>query len=167
MVAPVEVAEVVKHSGLAPEVQMVVLIFLLVLMVGGPLVYWFTSTNKRRVADGHVADAEGGLYQHLSTQVQTLTERLDVVHQQYNEMFKENALLKSRISQLEACEETVRRLQDRLNQKDEIIRQRDLQLNNLFVELRARDQKIIDLQERLGILELRLARDERQWEEVK
>ena len=153
----------IKDSGLSAEVQMTLLIVLFVLMVAGPVAYWLFSTNKQRVAEGKVADASGGLYEHLSNQVSILTQRLDAMHEAYNKMVMENADMRVRVSKLETCEEMVGRLQIRLSEKDAQLMQRETQLNVLFGDLRMRDNKIIELQERLSVLEVRLARDEKSW----
>lgn len=165
MSATTEVISVVKDSGLAPEVQMVVIITLLVLAIAGPVAFWLFSNNKRRVADGQAADAEGGLYAHLSAQVSQLTQRLDAVHAAHNALILENAQMQVRVAKLETCEEMVGRLQVRLSEKDAQLIQRDTQLNVLFNDLRMRDQKIIELQERLSVLEVRVVRDEQHWKQ--
>lgn len=160
-----EVVDIVKGSGLAPDVQMAIFITLIVLSVAAPIAFWLFSTNKRRVADGKAADAEGGFYDHLSAQVAVLTQRLDEVHNQYNILYKENAILNARIIKLESCEEMLAALQVVLKDKDALLMQRETQINVLFNDLRLRDQKIIELQDRLNVLEMRLARDENHWNE--
>ncbi len=155
----------IQNSGLSTEVQMTLLIVLFVLLVAGPVAYWLFSTNKQRVAEGKVADASGGLYEHLSNQVSILTQRLDTVHEAYNKLIIENAEMRIRVSKLETCEEMVERLQVRLTEKDSQLMQRETQLNVLFGDLRMRDNKIIELQERLSVLEVRLARDEKNWKD--
>lgn len=160
---PEEVAKVAAGAGFSPAVQMILVLVALTVALGAPAAMFVQSWRKRKRVD----DAEGrsgeiatGLYQHLSEQVVMLTQRLDKISDAHNRLVGENAALKSRVASLEQCEETVHRLQAKLDTKDEIIAQRDRQVQALFKDLRDRDQKIIDLQDRLSALELRLAGDE-------
>lgn len=165
MVTPVEVVSAVKDSGLSSEVQMTMLIVLFVLVVAAPVAYWLFSTDKQRVAEGKEAEAKGGLYDHLASQISLLTQRLDATSLAYNALVRENATMQIRVDKLETCEDLISRLQTRLTEKDYLLTQRETQLNVLFNDLRLRDGKIIELQERLSILEVRLARDERNWKD--
>lgn len=162
-----EVVQVAQSVGLSPSVQMVLVILLLVLLVSVPIIMLVRDMQKNgkvSVNDGKESDIKTGLYSHLYEQVGVLTARLDKIHDDYNAMVRENSELKARITALENCEQMVERLQKRLDEKDEVILARDTQLNVLFNDLRMRDQKIIELQDRLNVLEVRLAADEARYE---
>ena len=163
MSAATEVADIVKGSGLSPDVQMTIFITLIVLMLAAPIGYWLFSGNKRRVADGQIAASEGGLYQHLAEQVAVLTKRLDAVHTERNDLVVKVAKLSAEVERLATCEDTVGRLQLKLDGKDALIGLRDKQINELFSELRARNEKIEDLMEKVHRLEVRVSQDEREW----
>lgn len=154
----------IQGSGLDGTVQMILVVALLILFILGPASVLFYRLFNNFAKDSKKDSSEGSLYQHLSEQVATLTARLDKVHEEYNLLFQENSLLTARVHKLETCEAMVERLQLKLNEKDVIIEQRDTQLNVLFSDLRIRDHKILELQERIHVLELRLARDERDWD---
>jgi chromosome segregation ATPase len=161
-----EVQQVAQSAGLSPSVQMVLVILLLVMLVAIPLVMLLKDmrkTGKVSENEGKTSDIQTGLYAHLYEQVSILTTRLDKTHEEYNALVRENADLKSRVAALEGSEQMVERLQKRLDEKDAVILARDTQLNVLFNDLRMRDQKIIELQDRLNILEVRLAKDEERF----
>ena len=116
--------------------------------------------GKTDEQEGKSGDIQTGLYGHLYEQVTLLTARLDKVHDANNATLKANAELEARVKSLEGCEIMVSRLQTKLNDKDDAIAARDAQIIALFGDLRARDNKIIELQDRLSKLEVRLAADE-------
>ena len=116
------------------------------------------KNGKTNEAEGKAEDIKSGLYNHLFEQVSILTTRLDKIHDEYNALVKENSELKARMVALEGCEATIKKLQVKLDMKDDIIIARDTQLNVLFADLRMRDQKIIELQERVNVLEVHQAK---------
>lgn len=158
--------EMAQTVGLSPSVQMFLVIACLVIALAAPFAFLlrdWRSKGKLDEIEGKQGDIQVGLYNHLSEQVTLLTKRYDQLQGDYNTMVKENAELKGRLSQLEKSEETVKRLQAKLDDKDATIIARDTQINQMFSEVRLRDQKIIDLQDRISQLELRLARDEKEF----
>lgn len=158
-----EIAKVAEATGLSPSVQMTLVIVAILLMLAAPAMLFLRDWKKKGRVDeveGKKDDIGTGLYTHLYEQVSTLTARLDKIHDAHNSLVKENALLTARVSQLEGCEQLVIRLQSKLEDKDAIIMARDQQLNILFSDLRKRDQKIIELQDRLHVLEVHVAASE-------
>lgn len=157
---PAETTKAIAESGLAPSVQMVLLIVFLLLLLSAPAALFIRDwRNKGKVdeRDDKEGNIKTGFYVFLNEQVSVLTNRLDAIHGEYNAMVKENAELRARVVALENCEEMVLRLQKKLDEKDNIIMARDAQLNVLFSDLRMRDQKIIELQDRLNVLEVHVA----------
>lgn len=160
---PAETTKIIAESGLSPSVQMVLLIVFILLLLSAPAALFVRDWRKKGRADeqeGTTGDIQTGLYNHLYEQVTLLTTRLDKVHDANNATLRANAELEARVKLLEGCEVMVSRLQVKLNDKDVAIAARDAQIIALFGDLRARDNKIIELQDRLSKLEVRLAADE-------
>lgn len=158
---PTEATKVIADSGLSPSVQMVLMIVFILLLLSAPAALFIRDWRKKGKVDERedkTGEIQTGLYAHLFEQVSTLTAQLGSIHGEYNAMVKQNAALEARITQLESCELTVKRLQVKLDEKDDMIMARDTQLNVLFNDLRMRDQKIIELQERVNVLEVNQAR---------
>lgn len=161
-----DAVQAAQSAGLTPEVQMLLTIVALVIMIMLPTLYITRDLKKRDRKDSTENSqdkVETDLYKHLAEQVMILTTRLDTVHAQYNKMVERNAVLDARVLVLENCEATAQRLQIKLDEKDVTIAARDAQINEMFNQIRERDVTIFNLQERLHTLELRLARDERDW----
>lgn len=163
---PAELAKASSEVGLAPSIQMLIFIVGVLLLIAGPVMLFLRDWKKRGKVDeneGKQGDIQTGLYSHLYEQVTVLTKRLDKVHDEYNVMVAENAALKSRLQALESSEMLVVRLQEKLDEKDELLLARDTQVHQMFNDLRLRDQKIIELQERINKLEVRLTIDEQKF----
>ena len=158
---PTEVIKVAADSGLSPSVQMIIIIVGILMFLSAPAMLFLRDWKKRGKVDeieGKTSDIQTGLYAHLYEQVSILTARLDKVHDEHNEMVKENAALKARVVALEYCEEMIKRLQVKLDQKDDTIIALNTQLNVAFGDIRLRDQKIIELQDRVTVLEINQAK---------
>ena len=163
---PAELAKVTADAGLTPSVQMLVVILGILVIAAGPAMLFLRDWKKRGRVDeieGKQGDIQTGLYSHLYEQVTVLTTRLDKVHDEYNVLVRENATLRSRIQALESSEALVLKLRERLDEKDLMLTSRDSQVQQMFNDLRLRDQKIIELQERINKLELRLTLDEQSF----
>jgi hypothetical protein len=158
---PTEIVKVAADTGLSPSVQMILVLVAILLALAAPAMLFLRDWKKRGKVDeieGKTGDIQSGLYGHLFEQVSILTQRLDKIHDEYNALVKENSELKARMVALEGCEATIKKLQVKLDMKDDIIIARDTQLNVLFADLRMRDQKIIELQERVNVLEVHQAK---------
>jgi uncharacterized protein (DUF3084 family) len=154
---PTDIVKVAADTGLSPSVQMILVLVAILLALSAPAMLFLRDWKKNgkvNEVEGKNGDIQSGLYAHLYEQVTALTLRLDKIHDEYNGLVKENAELRARVSALESCEALVKKLQTKLDQKDDIIIARDTQLNVLFSDLRLRDQKIIELQERVNVLEV-------------
>lgn len=157
VISPTEVVKIAADSGLSPSVQMILMIVGLLMVLAAPAMMFlrdWKKTGKIDDAQGKAGEIQTGLYSHLFEQVSILTKRTDDMTREQSAFIKENAELKARVAALEACEELVKRLQVKLDKKDDMIIARDTQLNVLFADLRLRDQKIIELQERVNVLEV-------------
>lgn len=167
MATEVEIAQqLAKTAGLDPAVQMVLAVVGIIVMLAVPALYIVRDIRKRGAADATENSTDTlrvDLYKHLYEQVSTLTARLDKVHDENNKMVHVNALLEARVSACERYERDLVEMRKRLNEKDAVIASRDAQITSMFSQLRERDEKIINLQERLHTLEVRLARDETAW----
>lgn len=163
---PAEIAKVAAEAGLSPSVQMLLIIVGILMMLAMPamlLLRDWKKSGKATENEGRTSDIQTGLYSHLYEQVTLLTKRLDAVHTDYNEMVKLNSKLEARIQALEGCEEVIKKLQQKLDDKDLALSARDTQIMDMFADIRARDQKIIELQERVNSLEMRVTADERDF----
>ena len=158
---PTEIVKVANETGLSPSVQMILVLVAILLALAAPAMLFLRDWQKRGRVDeieGKTGDIQSGLYGHLFEQVSILTQRLDKINDEYNLLVKENSELKARMVVLEGGEATIRKLQVKLDQKDDIILARDTQLNVLFTDLRVRDQTIIELQKRVNVLEVHQAK---------
>lgn len=161
-----DVLHTAQAAGLSPSVQMVLVIFGLLLLLAAPMALLLRDWRKKGKEDdieGRNGDLEHGLYKHLSEQVSILTVRLDKVHDEYNAMVRQNAELEGRIKALEGYEKMVEVLRRELEGKNVTILARDAQINQMIADIRLRDEKIAELQHRLGQLEIRLENDETRW----
>ena len=158
---PTEVIKAAADSGLDPSVQMIIVIVGILLFLSAPAMLFLRDWKKRGKIDeieGKTGDIQTGLYGHLYEQVSVLTQRLDKVHDEHNNLVKENAALKARVVALEYCEAMIKKLQVKLDQKDDTIIALNTQLNVAFGDIRLRDQKIIELQDRVTVLEINQAK---------
>jgi hypothetical protein len=133
---------------------MILVLVAILLALAAPAMLFLRDWKKNgkvNETDSKNGEIQSGLYGHLFEQVTALTKRLDTMSVEYNTMVRENAELKARVAALESCEELVRRLQAKLDLKDEIIIERDAQLNAIFADLRARDQVVSELQGRCSV----------------
>lgn len=100
--------------------------------------------------------ANGTLYQQLAEQVRQQREDLDRVYRERNELFGEVVQLKAQVAGLESVKTIFEVLKGRLEQKDQIIAERDARIVSLTRE-------VMNLKDRIHSLELRLQADEREF----
>lgn len=124
----------------------VILILLLSII---PLVIKFWNWSKE-------ASAQGMLYQQLSEMVQKQRTELDNLYNERKVLQEQWFELKHKVENLEGCERTVDVLKQKLDEKDKIIADRDSRIAGLLEEL-------LKMKDRVHSLELRLARDEKQF----
>ena len=107
--------------------------------------------------------ASGALYQHLSEQVAAQSKEiaeqrasLDAVYRERNVMAEELYRLRARIDGLEQAETTVTVLKRKLDEKDQIISERDAKISSLMDEM-------LRMKDRIHSLEVRLSADEKKF----
>lgn len=121
-------------------------VVILVLLAIIPVVIKFWNWSKE-------TSAQGLLYQQLSEMVQKQRAELDSMYAQRLEQQNQIFELKSKVEKLEGCEGTVEILKQKLDQKDQIIAERDTRITKLLEEL-------MQMKDRVHALELRLKSDE-------
>lgn len=97
--------------------------------------------------------AQGMLYSQLSEVVQKQRVELDAMYIARNTQQEQIFELRHKVEQLESCEKTVDILKLKLDQKDQIIAERDIRIATLLEEL-------LKMKDRVHNLELRLQQDE-------
>lgn len=97
--------------------------------------------------------AQGILYQQLSDMVQTQRKELDKLYEQRKEDQTQIFELKHRVEHLSNCENVVEVLKKKLDQKDQIIAERDSRITKLLEEL-------MQMKDRVHNLEIRIRADE-------
>lgn len=135
-------ATAITASGSGGIGTLLVLIFLAMI----PLVVKFWNWSKE-------TSAQGILYQQLSEMVQKQRTELDAMYTQRTTMQEQVFELKSKVEKLEGYESTAEILKQKLDQKDQIIAERDAKISSLIGEM-------LSMKDRIHELELRLAKDE-------
>ena len=121
-------------------------VILLVLLALVPVVVKFWNWSKE-------TSAQGLLYQQLSEMVQKQRTELDTMYVQRNVLQEQMFELRAKVERLEGCESTVEVLKKKLDEKDQIIAERDTRITKLLEDL-------MQMKDRVHSLELRLAKDE-------
>lgn len=124
-------------------------VILLVLLALIPVVVKFWNWSKE-------TSAQGLLYQQLSEMVQKQRTELDTMYIQRNVLQEQMFELRAKVEKLEGCESTVEVLKKKLDEKDQIIAERDTRITKLLEDL-------MQMKDRVHSLELRLAKDEAQF----
>lgn len=127
------------------------------LLVAGGLIIFLL--NKMRNGS-KIDNVTGGLYEQLNAQLTILREEVKEcraemakVYEERNELKEQLVIVQARVDHLESCEKSVDVLKAKLDEKDSIIMERDLEIKRLMHEL-------LQLKDRLHHLELRLSQDE-------
>lgn len=140
----IEIAKAVANGNDGNLIGGVVVIILIAIPLIIKMLSWARETN-----------ANGALYAQLSEQVSNLKQELDKVyaakHQQTEELLK----LRARVEHLEQTESLVDTLKKKLDEKDQIIAERDARISVLTNE-------VLQMKDRVHHLELRLTKDERE-----
>lgn len=123
-------------------------VFLIVLATI-PIVIKFWNWSKE-------TSAQGILYQQLSEMVQRQRAELDEMYSQRVEQQEQIFELRSKVDKLEGCESVVEILKQKLDQKDQVIAERDAKIASLLEEL-------LKMKDRVHNLELRLRADEERF----
>lgn len=121
-------------------------VILLVILAAIPVVIKFWNWSKE-------TSAQGILYQQLSEMVQKQRAELDAMYTQRTSLQEQLFELKAKVEKLEGCEGTIEILKQKLDQKDQIIAERDARIASLLEEL-------LKMKDRVHQLELRLSKDE-------
>lgn len=121
-----------------------ILIILLVVII--PFIVKFWNWSKE-------TSAQGVLYQQLSEMVQNQRKELDELYKQRRADQEQIFDLRKKVEHLEEADKTVEILKKKLDQKDQIIAERDARIAGLLEEL-------LKMKDRVHNLELRLKADE-------
>ena len=121
-------------------------ILLIIVLVIIPFIVKFWNWSKE-------TSAQGMLYSQLSELVQNQRKELDEMYKQRKQMQDNIYELKSKVEHLEQADRTVEILKKKLDQKDQIIAERDARIAALLEEL-------IRMKDRIHYLEMRLKADE-------
>lgn len=103
--------------------------------------------------------AQGALYSQLSEMVQNQRKELDKLYENRMKDQEQIFELRRRVDNLAGYEQQVEVLKKKLDQKDQIIAERDKKIAELLNEL-------LGMKDRVHSMELRLKDDEVKWKEV-
>lgn len=147
---PVTLAAVTAVTGTSTGGTIsIILIVLLVLL---PMIIKLWNWNKE-------TSAQGELYKQLSEMVQKQRKELDELYENRKKDQEQIFELRRRVDNLVGYEQQVEVLKKKLDQKDQIIAERDKKIASLLDEL-------LKMKDRVHNLELRLKDDEVKWKEV-
>jgi len=121
-------------------------ILVIIILVIIPFIVKFWNWSKE-------TSAQGMLYSQLSELVQKQRVELDAMYIARNAQQEQIFELRHKVEQLEGYESTVMALKIKLDQKDQIIAERDIRIANLLEEL-------LKMKDRVHNLEIRLQQDE-------
>lgn len=127
----------------------VVALIVIILLAGIPTFIKLLNWNKE-------TSAQGMLYQQLSEMVQKQRAELDKLYEDREKEKEENFELRRKVDSLVGYEKQADTLKKKLDQKDQIIAQRDERITTLLEEL-------MKMKDRVHALEIRLKQDESQW----
>lgn len=151
-------------SLVAPELQVITAVIVLLMMAAFPLMRFVRMWNSDK-AENSKASAESLLYDRLKDQIDILqgeiTKLLDENQKQRHTIME----MESRIKKLEGYEETVNKLKSKLDDKDAALAMRELKIHELFDVILSKDNEINDLRIRIRALEDRISNDETRWKE--
>lgn len=135
-------------AGLAWVLGVIVLLIAIAKPIMG-MVRQYQSNRAESAKDG----ADEALYKQLKEQIEINSRDIRNLIDERNRWHEEAINLRSRVTQLEEAKLTIERMKQKLDEKDELLRERDAENRRLMYE-------IIQLKDRLHLLELRLADDE-------
>lgn len=153
----------------------VVALVALIVSVGKPIKDYLRGEHREdkrdKVTDAK-ANAESFLYDQFSSQIAQYRQIADTAYKERNDLIQRVGALEAKAEDLEEQKKLVDKLKDRLDSKDEQIRQLLEQAaderKQFFEVLRAKDEeitrrdaRILDLERGLRELELRLSKEER------
>lgn len=137
-------AAIAAVSGTSTGGVLTAIVVILLALI--PVVVKFWNWSKE-------TSAQGLLYQQLSEMVQKQRVELDTMYIQRTALQEQMFELRAKVEKLEGYESTVEILKLKLDQKDQIIAERDSRIATLLEEL-------LKMKDRVHQLELRLAKDE-------
>jgi len=100
------------------------------------------------------ASAESVLFEQLQHQIKLNTEAIDKLLIERNALFEKSVRLEFEVQRLQSFETHFETMKARLEEKDRIIEERDLEIKKL-------NKHILQMTERIHSLEMRLLQDER------
>lgn len=124
-------------------------ILLIIVLVIIPFIVKFWNWSKE-------TSAQGMLYQQLSETVQKQRTELDKLYEDRQKDQREVFELRGKVDSLIGYEQQAETLKKKLDQKDQIIAERDARITSLLEEL-------MKMKDRVHNLELRLKSDEDKW----
>jgi predicted RNase H-like nuclease (RuvC/YqgF family) len=108
---------------------------------------------KRDGADNAKAEAEASLYEQLQDQIRANTNAITILVREKDEWFRKAVMLEHEVERLKTFEKMVESMKKRLDDKDLIITEREVEIRRLMTV-------IIEMKDQLHALELRVTRDE-------
>lgn len=130
-------------------------LILLVIAIARP-VMGVIRQYKTDKAENARDSADEAVYLRLKQEVERNSSDIRKLIDEKNKWHEEAIELRARVQQLEQCEEAVSRMNEKLDEKDRQIRDRDDENRRLMLE-------ILQLKDRLHQLELRLAEDDKKF----
>ena len=111
------------------------------------------SEGTKAEAESAKSTAETFLYQQLQQQIESNTKAIDKLQTERDRWFEKAVLLEREVNKLKSFEQMVDAMKVRIDEKDRVIAQRE-------DEIRGLTRNILDMKDRLHILEMRLTLDE-------
>ena len=104
--------------------------------------------------DAQKAESEVCLYEQLRQQLIALANEVEKLRVERNVWYEKALNLENEVKRLQSFEEPFKSMRNRLEDKDKAIQERD-------VEIRTLTRNILEMKDRLHLLELRLQQDEK------
>jgi len=124
-------------------------ILTIILLIIIPFIVKFWNWSKE-------TSAQGILYSQLSEMVQKQRNELDSMYSDRVKLQEQVFELRSKVEHLETCEGTMEILKKKLDQKDQVIAERDSRITKLLEDL-------MQMKDRVHNLEMRLRADEERF----
>lgn len=127
----------------------------LMIAIAGPIMGLYKDYRKNK-AENTKSDTEALLFKQLQTQLTSMAEAIIKLQDERNAWFSKALELETEVNKLKTFELMVNTMKEKLNEKDEAIQEREL-------EIRTLTQTILQMKDQLHALELRLYKDEQNF----
>ena len=135
-------------AGIGLVVSMIILVSMIAKPIRSIFNDYFVTKNQKVVADAEQskAVAEGFLYRQLMEQIKNNADSIKQL-QGETEKWKEKAhSLESKLSELKVIEEHMEAMKKRLDEKEQMIRSRDLDIKNLTGAIKKLTERVHELE---------------------